>query len=569
MFRIALAQINTTVGDFEGNCEKILTFSRRAWRLKADLVIFPELSLPGYPPEDLLLKRSFLEANRVYLRRLAARAPNIGVICGYADWKDDKVYNAAAVIAQKQVLHSYHKMHLPNYGVFDEKRYFQPGTSVPLLLLDRIRIGFNICEDIWVEPGLCGRQAGLGAKLIVNISSSPYHLHKLDERTELLRGAARRHKCHIAYVNTVGAQDELVFDGGSTVVDSRGKMLARAQQFREQLLVVDLAASALKSDLSQESTAAPTPAAFVVNRVKIRAPRRRRQRQAIPRTLARRLPDSEEVYSALVLGTRDYINKNGFRNVIVGLSGGIDSALTTAIAVDAIGNSQVETLFMPSRFTSEVSRRAAIRQAKLLGVKMHLVPIDRLFSCYVRELQPSFKDLPEDITEENIQARIRGNLLMAFSNKFGHLVLNTANKSEAAVGYSTLYGDMVGGFAALKDIPKTMVYRICRYLNRSRRREVIAREIIRRQPSAELKANQVDSDTLPPYQTLDEILRLFVEEDRDTEEIIERGYDQHLVDWVIKKVIRAEYKRRQMAPGVKITPRAFGKDRRWPITNKF
>ncbi len=569
MIRIALAQINPTVGDFEGNLEKVLTFAREAYRKRADLVIFPELCLPGYPPEDLLLRAGFVQANQVYLRKLAASAPAINLICGYAGISGNDVYNSAAVISGGKVVLTYDKIFLPNYGVFDEKRYFRAGNSVPILSMGPIKVGFNICEDIWVAPGVCGYQAALGARLILNLSSSPYHLHKLDERTELLRGRARHNKCYIAYVNTVGGQDELVFDGGSLVVDPTGKVISRARQFVEQLLLVDVPLSRLTSPPRADSTSRKELAQFTVVTKDLSLPRRRIPRTRTMRKVAKRMNDAEEIYAAIVLGTRDYITKNGFKKVIIALSGGIDSALTLAVAVAAVGADRVDTLFLPSRYTSPASYKAAAKQARLLGVNMKEMAIDELFATYIAELKPYFKGKPEDITEENLQARIRGNILMAFSNKFGHLVLNTANKSEAAVGYSTLYGDMVGGFAVLKDIPKTMVYKICRYLNRSAGKEVIARDIIRRPPSAELKANQLDSDSLPPYEILDEILKLYVELDKNVDEITKLGYNRKLVDRVARMVIRAEYKRRQMAPGVKITPRAFGKDRRWPITNKF
>lgn len=569
MLRIALAQINTTVGDFDGNMRKMLLFAEKAAARHADFVLFPELALPGYPPEDLLLNRSFIDANRRYLRKLAALAPDVGIICGYAGSQGKEVYNSAGIISDGKLRYSYNKIYLPNYGVFDEKRYFQPGSVVPVLSLDDIRIGVNVCEDIWVHPGLCGFQAAWGARLILNISSSPYHLHKLDERTRLLQGQARLNRCYIAYVNTVGGQDELVFDGGSLVVDPRGKVIARAGQFVEQLLLVDFSESALIGKGLSAIRGGECPDSFKVEQVALRRKPRTAKNRRVRNTVLPRLGDVEEIYTALVIGTRDYIDKNRFKKVIIGLSGGVDSALTLAIVVDAIGSSNVDALFMPSRFTSDISRHASVKQGKLLGVRLHEIPIDDLFAAYIRELKPHFGNLPEDITEENIQARIRGNLLMAFSNKFGHLVVNTANKSEAAVGYSTLYGDMVGGFAVLKDIPKTMVYKLCRYLNRSRKREIIAREIIRRPPSAELKADQLDSDSLPPYDILDKILKAFVEEDRNAEEIVKMGFDRKLVARVIRMVVRAEYKRRQMAPGIKITPRAFGKDRRWPITNKF
>ncbi len=569
MLRIALAQINPTVGDFPGNLAKIVAFARCARTAKADLVAFPELALCGYPPEDLLLKDRFLKANRSYLSKLARRVDSTILICGVADRQRRVLYNAAALLQRGELKLNYHKVDLPNYGVFDEKRYFEPGNKVALFDLGGVRIGLSVCEDIWVNGGVCQAQAQLGAQLLINISSSPYHLHKFEERLKLLQQVARENRVYVAYVNTVGGQDELVFDGGSLVLDPAGVPIARAPQFIEDLLVVDLPISARRNQPSLPKGISVGESLLAVEHQELAPPRWRGSRRRQPRRLADRLPEAEEVYQALVLGTRDYVRKNGFQRVMIGLSGGVDSALTAAIAVDALGPQQVETLFMPSRYTSKLSRELVEKQVHLLGIRLRTVAIDELVAAYEDSLRPFFFGRAADITEENIQARIRGNLLMAFSNKFGYLVLNTANKSEAAVGYSTLYGDMVGGFAVLEDIPKTLLYKICRHLNRNRGREVIARGIIRRPPSAELKADQRDTDSLPPYDALDQILRAFVEEDRDVAEIVKLGFERKLVERVVRLVIGAEYKRRQSAPVIKITPRAFGKDRRWPITNKF
>lgn len=570
MIRIALAQINPTVGDFAGNTQKINGFAAEAKAQQCDLVLFPELALCGYPPEDLLLRKAFVEANRRYLRDLAAANPGIPVVCGCVGSKAGKIFNAAAVIVDGKVIFSYSKIALPNYGVFDEKRYFTPGAEIPLIRLDRTLMGINICEDIWVTPGVTEKQAALGAQIVLNISSSPYHMHKVEERIEMLRNRARSNHCYIGYINSVGGQDELVFDGASLVLDPEGNLIAKAAQFTEELLVVDI------PEQDKSSGKRPVKAYVDVKSaglpiVEIELPststgKSRRSRRA---KCADRLPEAEEVYQAVVLGVRDYIRKNGFRQAIIGLSGGIDSALTAAIAVEAIGAENVFTLYLPSRYSSELSLTAATRQAKLLGIRMETVSIDELFAKYSETLSAHFLDGKTGLTEENLQARIRGNILMAFSNKFGYLVLSTSNKSEAAVGYTTLYGDMVGGFAVLKDIPKTLVYAICRHLNQTRGREIIAQEIIDRPPTAELKDNQLDSDSLPPYEILDEILRLYVELDWNERDIIAAGFDRKTVEKVIRMVGTAEYKRRQSAPGVKITPRAFGKDRRWPITNKF
>jgi NAD+ synthase (glutamine-hydrolysing) len=567
-----LGQINPAVGDFPSNLEKILAFIREAQAAECDLILFPELSLCGYPPEDLLLKKSFVERNRQYLDKLVQASEGMSVVCGFAGSSDTRLFNSAAVISMGKLLMTYHKIALPNYGVFDEKRYFQPGKEVPLLRLGSTLIGINICEDIWICPGITEQQASLGAKLIINISASPYHQHKLEERVELLRDRAIRNYCHIGYLNMVGGQDELVFDGASLMLDPQGKVIARAGQFREELLIIDIPENEPPEHLACGMSSVPAAAdkdGFSFRCEELTSQFYGRHRQMISPTCAEPLSDEEEVYQALVLGTRDYIAKNGFRKVIIGLSGGIDSALTLAVAVDAIGKENVCTLFMPSRFTVELSHTAAARQALLLDVTLNQVSIDSLLAEYLQALQPLFKDTESGLTEENLQARIRGNLLMALSNKFGYLVLNTSNKSEAAVGYTTLYGDMVGGFSVLKDIPKTLVFKISRYLNRSRGRETIAPEIIDRPPSAELKANQFDTDSLPPYDVLDEILRRYVELDWSDHDIVAAGFDETTVAKVIRLVGAAEYKRRQSAPGIKITPRAFGKDRRWPITNKF
>lgn len=567
--RIALGQINPTVGDFPGNLEKILAYVERAGQLKCDLVAFPELALCGYPPEDLLLNRSFVEANHEFLNQLIARSRGPAIVCGWAGSEGTSVFNSAAVIAKRKLQLSYEKVALPNYGVFDEERYFQPGAEMPLLRLRHTLIGLNICEDIWICPGITEQQAALGARVILNISASPYHMHKAEERIEMLRDRAVRNHCHVLYCNTVGGQDELIFDGASLAIDPKGKVIARAELFKEELLIVDLPEgpkpNSATFDLLKRAGANANQQ-FPIRYCELDGADRTASKPAKPK-VARRIPEEEEVFQALVLATRDYVTKNGFKSVVIGMSGGIDSALTSAVAVEALGKKNVHLIFMPSRFTSELSHHAADRQAQLLGVAMDDLPIVDLFDDYAELLNPVYGDCTSGLTGENLQARIRGNLLMAYSNKFGALVLNTSNKSEAAVGYTTLYGDMVGGFAVLKDIPKTLVYKISRHLNR--KRETIAREIIKRPPTAELKDNQLDTDSLPPYEILDEILRLYVELDTDEQEIVKSGFDPNVVHRVIHMVGAAEYKRRQSPPGARITPRAFGKDRRWPITNKF
>ncbi len=569
--RIALGQINPTVGDFDGNLAKILAALQQTRAQACDLVLFPELSLCGYPPEDLLLNRSFVEANQIYLQKLIAKSDGRAIICGYTGSEGLSVFNSAALIAGKKLQLSYEKVALPNYGVFDEKRYFQPGNEMPLLRIRDTLLGINICEDIWMCPGITEQQATFGAAIVMNISASPYHHHKADERIAMLRDRAIRNKIHVLYCNMVGGQDELIFDGASVAIDPKGKVIARAAQFREELLIVDIpetkGANQSTFDLLKRAGTmgnSQFPVRYAELDQQSRPPAREHKNQ-----VASLLDPTEEVYQAIVQATRDYVGKNRFTQVVIGMSGGIDSALTAAVATDALGSKNVHLLFMPSRFTSELSHRAAAHQAKLLKLKMDDLPIVDLFEDYAELLNPAYGDCTTGLTGENLQARIRGNLLMAYSNKFGALVLNTSNKSEAAVGYTTLYGDMVGGFAVLKDIPKTLVYRICRHLNKSRRREVIARTIIKRPPTAELKEDQLDTDSLPPYEILDEILRLYVELDTDEREIIAAGFDPKTVRRVIRMVGNAEYKRRQSPPGARITPRAFGKDRRWPITNKF
>ena len=569
--RIALGQLNPTVGDFAGNLEKIAAAISAARKQHCDLVMFPELTLCGYPPEDLLLNHAFVEANQSYLRKLVALTSGITVVCGFAGSDEHGVHNSAAVMQDKRLLLIYNKVALPNYGVFDEKRYFTPGTEMPLLRLRDTLIGINICEDIWLCPGITEQQSAFGARVILNISASPYHMHKAEERIEMLRDRALRNNCHVLYVNMVGGQDELIFDGASLAISPQGRVIARAELFNEQLLITDIPEQRQLNGLALELIKRAGKNAnqqFPISYAELKSARRSATRKLAAR-VAKKLPLEEEVFQALVLATRDYVTKNGFKQAVIGMSGGIDSALTAAVAVEALGCDNVHLIFMPSRFTSELSHRAAVKQARLLGVKMSDLPIVDIFEDYAELVNPVLGDCTTGLPGENLQARIRGNLLMAYSNKFGALVLNTSNKSEAAVGYTTLYGDMVGGFAVLKDIPKTLVYRISRHLNRSRKHEVVAREIIRRPPTAELKDDQLDTDSLPPYEILDEILRLHVELDTEEREIVAAGFDAPTVRRVVRMVAAAEYKRRQSPPGARITPRSFGKDRRWPITNKF
>ncbi len=565
--RIAMAQINAIVGDVEGNTRRICEGMEAAAEGGADLVAFPELAVTGYPPEDLLLKPDFVAANREALREIARRTPALTAVVGFVD-ADDALYNAAAVLADGRLLGVYRKHRLPNYGVFDEKRYFRPGRDCPLFALGGLPVAVTICEDIWAHGGPCQAAAEAGALLLVNINASPYHAGRWRAREELLRTRARDYTVAVAYVNLVGGQDELIFDGMSLVVDHTGAVLARGPQMQEGLVwtEVDLEEvrrfrrynpiHVVEEVLGEEI---PTPTIVVSQPARRSAPR--------PATLIPPLDRLEEIYQALVLGTRDYARKNRFRDVLLGLSGGIDSALVAAIATDALGPQHVHVAFLPSHFTSAQSRRLAGEVAGSLDLTMIETGIDETFAALIEALRTTFAGRPEDVTEENIQARVRGILLMALSNKFGWLVLTTGNKSELSVGYATLYGDMAGGFAVIKDVPKTLVYELARW--RDRRGVVIPEEILTRAPTAELRHGQRDTDTLPPYEVLDPILELYVERDAPPARIIERGFDAAVVAKVVAMVDRSEYKRRQAPPGIKITPKAFGRDRRLPITNWY
>jgi len=531
--RIALAQIDPTVGDIQGNLEIALQAVARAAELEADIVLLPELALTGYPPEDLLAKPHFVTRAIEALHALAAGCEVLTLV-GFVD-RDEAghLYNAAALLGAGRVLQVYHKRELPNYGVFDEERYFEAGVRDVVMDLRGISAALTICEDIWV-PETVSRLAASGARIVFNISASPFHAGKGASREEMLRARARDNGVWIAYCNLVGGQDELVFDGRSVVITPDGTVVGRAESFKEDLLVVraDLAAyGSLEQRVEPMGTA------------------------------------EEEVYSALTLGLGDYMRKNGFSDVVLGLSGGIDSALTAAVAADALGAEHVHGVLMPSRYSSEGSVADAYELAALLGIDTYEMPIEEPFSAFLGTLGPVFGDRPADVTEENLQARIRGTLLMALSNKFGWLVLATGNKSELSVGYSTLYGDMVGGFAPLKDVFKMRVYALARW--RNARGPAIPEASITKAPSAELRPDQVDQDSLPPYGELDDVLTLYVEGDRSLEEIVVAGYDPVLVARVIRMVDAAEYKRRQGPLGIKISPKAFGKDRRVPVTNRF
>lgn len=566
--RFGMAQINPIVGDLQGNKEKAIKFITDARSLGCDIIILPELTLTGYPPEDLLLKPQFAEDAMKALTEIIHKTNNIIVIVGCLDKTKDGLYNAAALIRDKELIHVYHKILLPNYGVFDEKRYFKAGDESFAFKIGGLKLGLNICEDIWEGDGPASFEAAdMGAQVIINISASPYYAGKLQAREKMLVERAQQTATIILYDNLVGGQDELVFDGGSMVIGWKGSILARGKQFEEDIVLFDLDA---EEYLKYRKAPGRKPAAgnyrtkeALLKRceVKIRPP--------FPPRRLEKLGSIEEIYKALVLGTRDYMTKNGFKKAVVGVSGGIDSALTACIAVDALGKDNVIAVTMPSIYTKEETRADAMTVAKHLSLKTITIPIHAMYQSYLRTLKKEFKDAKADITEENLQARIRGNILMALSNKFNWLVLTTGNKSEMSTGYCTLYGDMAGGFAVLKDVLKTVVYQLTEYRNTVSRKEIIPLTTIKRAPSAELKPNQKDQDTLPPYHVLDAVLKLYVEEDKAASEIVAQHFDAKMVKKIIAMVDKNEYKRRQSPPGVKITPKAFGKDRRIPITNKY
>ena len=579
--RIAMAQINPTVGDLSGNTKKILKFINKAKDADADIVVFPELAVTGYPPEDLLLKPQFVEDNIRHLKSIACKTRSITAVIGFVDSKED-IYNAAAVIHRGEVAAVYHKMFLPNYGVFDEDRYFQAGTMPLNIVLKDVKLGIGICEDIWYPEGPARVQAIAGAEIIVNINASPYHMGKARFREEMVGTRASDNGVVIAYVNMIGGQDELVFDGQSMIIDDKMNVVARGRAFEEDLIVADVDVDGILGARLHDPRRRKEKLSLEKDGIKIRetvlhdAQTVKRKRPIVRRDTATPEP-LEEVYNALVLGTRDYVKKNGFNHVVIGLSGGIDSSLVAAVAVDAIGKQNVTGVFMPSRYSSRASGEDAAVLAKNLGIELFTVPIRDVFEEYLKMLSKTFKNKRPDVTEENIQARIRGNILMATSNKFGWLVLTTGNKSEMSVGYATLYGDMAGGFAVIKDVPKTLVYKLAKYRNGVRSSEfgvriknsIIPERVLTKAPTAELKPNQTDQDTLPPYDILDVILKAYVEDDKSFEEILDMGFKKETVRKVIRMVDKSEYKRRQSPPGIKITPRALGRDRRMPITNRY
>jgi NAD+ synthase (glutamine-hydrolysing) len=567
-FRIALAQINTTVGDFEGNVRKILIRLEQARLLGSNLIVFPELAVTGYPPEDLLLKPSFISANREAIEEVAAATGGLTAVVGFADVAGD-VFNAAAVLHDGAMAGVYRKHYLPTYSVFDEDRYFRGGEANPIFLLGDVAIGVSICEDIWYPGGPPKIQAGAGAQILVNLSASPYHAGKGVARERMLATRAADNVAIVAFCNLVGGQDELVFDGGSVIFDERGELVARGVQFQEKLIVADVTVASVFRARLHDPRWRKQPSSDVT-RVVLSPVEGHDPRPDPPGpTITPPLSQWEEIYAALVLGTRDYVRKNGFEQVVIGLSGGVDSSLVACIAVDALGPDNVTGVAMPSRYSAGVSETDAARLAENLGMQFMRIPIERAFQAHRASLAKAFAGREPDVAEENLQARIRGTFLMALSNKFGWMVLTTGNKSEMSVGYATLYGDMAGGFAVIKDVPKVWVYELARWRNARAEGPVIPKRVLTRPPTAELRPNQKDTDSLPPYEELDPILQAYVEEDHSIDEIVTMGFDETVVRDVVRMVDRSEYKRRQAPPGVRITPRAFGKDRRLPITNRF
>ena len=583
-FRLALAQINPTVGDISGNIRKILDYLERARDVQADLVAFPEMATTGYPPEDLLFKKDFLTENVAAMERVAVASKGIAVVLGYVNivslerQSEDvgpEITNAAALCYDGKLVDIYHKIFLPNYGVFDEQRYFQKGSVCPVYAIGGVSIGINICEDIWYSVGPTTVQRQAGAELIVNINASPFHAGKRAFREEMIAERASDHGLTIGYVNTVGGQDELVFDGGSIICDREGGLLARAPSFEESLMVTDLAFPASRVKSESELTDIDTTSLGKSNRIMVsgsdggfKAQLENREANAEPND------GPEEVYRALVMGTGDYLRKSGFSKALIGLSGGVDSALTAVVAVDALGPNNVVGITMPSRYSSEGSIDDSKELAENLGMELWEVPIEPAHSAFIAMLEDRFEGTDSNVAEENVQARVRGNVLMTVANKFGWMVLTTGNKSEMAMGYATLYGDMAGGFAVLKDVPKTIVYELCLWRNRQGEAfgtvdDVVPSTIIDKPPSAELREDQLDADSLPPYDVLDPVVEAYVEDDLSYQDMIARGFDPQVVRQVIAAVDRNEYKRRQAPPGVKITHRAFGKDRRLPIANRY
>ena len=578
-FRLALAQINPTVGDIAGNTAKILDYLERAREAQADLVAFPELAITGYPPEDLLFKRSFLTDNVAAMEKVAAASQGIAVVLGYvhivslerqSEDVGPQVTNAAALCYGGKLIDTYHKIFLPNYGVFDEQRYFQKGSECPVYTIGGVAVGVNICEDIWYPVGPTTVQCQAGAELIVNINASPFHAGKCAFREDMIAQRASENSLIVAYVNTVGGQDELVFDGGSIICDPAGGLVARGPAFQESLLITDLSfPSQAKENPANAGAGVGTPKTMTVSEAGAEI-----KSSLEAQTILDAMNGPEEIYRALVMGTGDYLRKSGFTKALIGLSGGVDSALTATVAVDALGKENVVGITMPSRYSSEGSISDSKKLADNLGLDLWEVPIEPAHQAFTDMLAEQFKGTEANVAEENVQARVRGNVLMTVSNKFGWIVLTTGNKSEMAMGYATLYGDMAGGFAVLKDVPKTTVYELCRWRNQQgvgfgTMDDVIPVAILDKPPSAELREDQLDADSLPDYEVLDPVVEAYVEDDLSYQEMVAQGMDPFVVRQVIAAVDRNEYKRRQAPPGVKITHRAFGKDRRLPIVNRY
>ncbi len=568
-----MAQINPTVGDLSGNTNKIVQVINDARSLGVDLLTFPELAITGYPPEDLLLKPHFIKQNQESLEEIIRHSSDIAVVVGFVD-SDGDVYNAAAVVYANKLAGIYRKVYLPNYGVFDENRYFQAGTECPVFMIHGVGVGVNICEDMWYETGPGTVQAYAGARLLVNISASPYHAGRGYFRERMLATRAADNVAVVAHNNLVGGQDGLVFDGNSLIINEKGELIARGKQFEEDLILADLnMESVFRSHLHDPRRRKEAPwlkrELQRANKIEVSTENPTVAKPALPARQVERLDELGEIYQALVVGTRDYVRKNGFGKVVIGLSGGVDSSLVAALAVDAVGASNVIGVSMPSRYSSPGSKTDAEALGCNLGIEVKVIPIEGPFSSYLETLAEAFKDTEADVTEENIQARIRGNILFALSNKFGWLVLACSNKSETATGYATLYGDMAGGFVPLKDVLKTTVFELARYRNRKAGKEVIPLSVLAKAPSAELRPAQKDADTLPSYELLDPVLKAYVEDDMTIDQIVAMGFDRETVARIAQLVDMNEYKRRQAAPGIKITPRDFGKDRRLPITNRF
>lgn len=588
--RIAMAQMNATVGDLEGNAAKIIENIRKARKEQVDIVTFPELAITGYPPQDLLLKPQFLHDNKTTLDRIIEHTEGITAIVGFVDQEDD-IYNAAAIIHNGQLLGAQCKMYLPNYGVFDENRYFQAGVPENIYQIDDVIFGVNICEDIWYPEGPMVMQALSGAHLILNISASPYYVGKPTYRRKMVAVRAADSVIVVAYNNLIGGQDRLIFDGGSLLVNQSGQILAQGKLFEEDFVVADIdlddvsiarlsdprhRKAVLEMRLSGAQMCKHIYAEPVVHKEKsarISQPIRSQIKQELSLSKGSdTLPDNKplkEIYDALTLGLRDYVRKNGFTKVVLGLSGGIDSSMVAAIAVDALGAENVVGVLMPGPFSSQGSLDDAKALAENLKIQSQIIPITPIHESFVGQLAEAFAGREPDVAEENIQARIRGTLLMALSNKFGYLTLTTGNKSEVSVGYATLYGDMAGGLGVISDVPKTIVYALAEYRNSIAGYDLIPRNTIEKAPSAELRVDQKDSDSLPEYHVLDEILRAYVEHDKSIDDIITLGYDPEVVKDIIRKVDHCEYKRQQAAPALKVTSKAFGPDRRLPITNKY